>query len=152
MKLQSSVTKIIALFLMALIVSGCGGAEGRKAKYLERGKAYLKQENYDKARIGFRNVLQTDPKHAEAYYMLGLTAEAGKNWQQAFGNYSKAVELNPDYIDARAKLGVFFLLMGNLDKATEMTDMILSKQPSDPSGRIMSVISVALSRLPIKRK
>ena len=109
MKLQRSVTKIVALFLMALIISGCGGAEGRKAKYMERGKVYLEQENYDKARVEFRNVLQIDPKHAEAYYLLGLTEEARQNWQQAFGSYSKAVELNPDYIDARAKLGLFFL-------------------------------------------
>lgn len=143
MKLQYKVMKIVSLFLVALIISGCGGAEGRKARYLEKGKAYIEQKNYDKAKIELRNVLQIDPKHAEAYYLFGLVEEEKQNWSQALGNYSKAVELNPDYMEARAKVGRFYLLIGDVGKATEMMDAILSKQPSSPSGRTLKAAIMA---------
>ena len=62
--------RIVTLFLAIFILAGCGGAEGRKAKYLERGKNYFKEEKYDKAAVELKNVLQIDPKHAEAYFLL----------------------------------------------------------------------------------
>lgn len=128
---------------LAMIISGCGGAEQRKAKYLEKGRAYIEQKNYDKAKVELRNVLQIDPKHAEAYYLVGLIEEEKQNWSQALGNYAKAVELNPDYMEARAKVGRFYLLMGDVDKATEMMDAILSKQPANPSGKTLKAAIMA---------
>ncbi len=58
---------------MALL--SCGGAEERKAKYLERAKSYLAEKNYDKARVELKNVLQIDPKYAEAYFLMGQVDE-----------------------------------------------------------------------------
>lgn len=129
--------RICILFLMTLLVVGCGGAESRKEKYLQKGKAYLEQKNYDKARIELRNVLQIDPKYAEGYYLLGLVEEKKQNWQQSFGAYLKAIELNPDHFDARAKLGRFYLLSGDLTKATEMADAILAKKPDHADGLLL---------------
>ncbi|HHJ14072.1 MAG TPA: tetratricopeptide repeat protein, partial [Gammaproteobacteria bacterium] len=61
------VTKGLGVVLASIIVlglAGCGGKEERKAAYLERGKAYLAEKNFDKAKIEFKNVLQIDPKDA----------------------------------------------------------------------------------------
>ncbi len=41
----------LALGLSVLAVSGCGGAQARKAEHLEKGKAFLAAENFDKARV-----------------------------------------------------------------------------------------------------
>ena len=79
---------VSAALLVVFVLAGCGGAEERKAKYLERGKAYFEEENYDKARVEFRNVLQIDPKTAEPYLYLGQIAESEQEWRKAFGNYS----------------------------------------------------------------
>ena len=54
-----------------LALSGCGGKEQRMAKYMEKGKTYLANEDYDKARVEIKNVLQIDPKFAEAYFVAG---------------------------------------------------------------------------------
>ena len=84
---------IAAALLTALLLAGCGGAEERKAKYQERAIAYFEENNFDKARIEFKNVLQIDPKTAAPYYYLGRIAEEEQQWRKAFGSYSKAVEL-----------------------------------------------------------
>jgi Tfp pilus assembly protein PilF len=89
-----------AVLLVVFMLAGCGGAEERKAKYLERGKAYFEEQNYEKARVEFKNVLQIDPKTAAPYFYLGKIEEKSQNWRKAFGNYSKAVELDPELIDA----------------------------------------------------
>ncbi len=100
--------KLLVTALAALMLVGCGGAEDRKAKYLERGKAYIAEENWDKARVEIKNVLQIDPKSAEAYYLIGQVEEKQQEWAKAFGNYTKAVELDPELIDARSRLAQFY--------------------------------------------
>ena len=112
--------RILVFSLSLLLLSACGGAEGRKAKYLERGKSQMKEEKFDKAQVEFRNVLQIDPKNAQAYYYLGQIAEKQRNLQQAFGYYSKTVELAPDNLDAQSKIGRLLLLSGNIDKTKDI--------------------------------
>ncbi|MGB5473388.1 MAG: tetratricopeptide repeat protein, partial [Gammaproteobacteria bacterium] len=119
--------RLVAALLVTLILAGCGGAEERKAKYLERGKTYFEEQNYEKAGIEFKNVLQIDPKTAAPYYYLGRMAEQEQDWRKAFGNYSKAVELDPEYLEARVRLGRFYLLAGEAEKAQEQADAVLSR-------------------------
>lgn len=144
--------KLLAVVLsMAMLLASCGGKEERKAKYLERGKAYLAEENWDKARIEIKNVLQIDPKSAEAYYLMGQVEEKRQEWSKAYGNYSKAVELDPGLVDARARLAQFYLLQANvfksqddregeakaLGQAQQAIDDVLNKQPTSVAGRTL---------------
>ncbi len=123
MKLNQSMTRLSALVLIgSLTLSACGGKEERKAKHMEKGKAYLEQSDYDKARVEFKNVLQIDPKSAEGYYMTGLLEEKQQNWQKAFAYFNKALELNPQYLQAKAKLAKFYLLSGHVANAQSLTN------------------------------
>lgn len=140
---KSFIVKTIALLLAALLISGCGGAESRKAKYLAKGKAYIEEKNYDKAKIEVKNALQIDPKFAEGYYLMGIVEEARQNWQQAFGNFGKAVELDPDHIEARGKLGRLQLMAGNAEEATKTADAILARQPENIMGKSLKLAALA---------
>lgn len=136
MQLHSFVTKA-TLVALALSLAACGGAEARKQKYLDRSKAYLEQENYDKAAIELKNVLQIDPKHAEAYLLLAQVEEQRNNHRQAFGAYARAVELAPDSPHAQGRLGRYYLISGDTAKAAEVADAILQKHPNDVAARIL---------------
>ena len=103
--------RYLCLLLLAVsLLSACGGKEERKARYLEKGKSYLLQKNYDKARIEFKNVLQIDPKDAEAYQLLGEVEEATQSWSKAFNAYKKASELAPQAVEPRLDLARFYLV------------------------------------------
>jgi tetratricopeptide (TPR) repeat protein len=127
----------------AVTLTGCGGKEERRAKHMERGKAYLEQADYDKARIEFRNVLQIDPKDAQGYYLSGLVAERQANWGQAFANYSKAVEVAPEHLEAKTKLGRIHLLTGDTAKAAELAQAVLAARAADSSARTLHAAVLA---------
>ena len=143
MFVRKNLSGILVLMLAAIVLSACGGAAGRKAAYLKRGKAYMAKHNYPKAEIELKNVLQIDPKSAQAYYLLGRTEESQHNYQLAFGYYAKAVKLKPDYPAAQARLGIFYLLSGKPDKASQMAEAILAKHPTDTNGQLLKAVVLA---------
>ena len=68
MKFNNKPSYSLAMLLaVSIALPGCGGKEERQAKYMEKGKAYMAQADYDKARIEFKNVLQIDPNNDDAY-------------------------------------------------------------------------------------
>ncbi|MCB2184570.1 MAG: tetratricopeptide repeat protein [Desulfobulbaceae bacterium] len=135
---------IILLCALSLLVA-CGGPEAKKAKFFEKGKALYEQGDYVKARLELKNAIQIDLKYAEAYYYLGLTELKDGNPRKAYGALSKAVELNPDLLDAQQELGKLFLAGRAPDKALEKADLILAGQPENTD--VLLLKSAALIRL-----
>ena len=130
--------RILLLTLCAYTLISCGGAEERKAVYMEKAKSSIESGDLEKARIELKNVLQIDPKDGEAYYQLGKVYEQQKEYRKAFGNYLKAEELNPELLENHARLGRIYLLLANEpDKAQEKIDLILSKEPGNSDGLLL---------------
>ena len=128
---------LISIIALATLIS-CGGAEERKEVYLEKARQSLAAGNLDKARIELRNVLQIDPKEAQAHFQLGEIFDLKKEYTKAFVSYSKAVELDPENLDYHAKIGTYVLILaGDVDTAIEKRDLILSKDPSNISGLLL---------------
>jgi tetratricopeptide (TPR) repeat protein len=113
---------LLACGIAAALIAGCGGKEERKATYLERGKTFMEEQNFEKARVEFRNVLQIDPKTAEAYYFMGRLDEEAQEWGKAFRNYDKAVELDPSLVAARVRLGQFYSLQAGAENSRGNTE------------------------------
>ena len=111
----SKLMKLLTASIMVVVLSSCGGAEDRKVKYLEKGKIYLEEQNFEKAKIEFKNVLQIDPKFADAYFYMGQFEEKKKELGKALGNYKKAIELNPEYVEAKVKLARIYVIAGTKD-------------------------------------
>ena len=131
--------KHILITIIAIVaLVGCGGAEERKAAYLEKARLSMEVGNLDKARIELKNVLQIDPKEAQAYFQLGDIYDLKKNYRKAFGNYLKAEELDPDNLEYHARIGTYFLIMaGDIDKAAEKRDLVLGKDKDNISGLLL---------------
>lgn len=120
------------------VLTACGGAEERKAVYMEKAKASIVVGDLDKARIELKNVLQIDPKNGEAYFQLGKIYEQQKEFRKAYGSYLKAEELSPALLSNQAKLGRFYLfLMNDVDKTQGKIDLILSKEPDNSDGLLL---------------
>ncbi len=120
-------------FVVVLLLAACGASE-QAGKYLERGKAYYEEGNYDKARVELKNVLQIDPKSVDGHYYLALTLERKQNLQKAFSHFLAVLEIEPKNIPAQLKVGKYYLLSQRSDKAMEVADSILADEPDNPEG------------------
>jgi len=136
----SGLTKFSAVTILVFSLLACGGAEERKVKYLEKGKAYLEENNLDKAKIEFKNVLQIDPKFAEAYYYMGLLEEKNKELGKALGNYKKAIELNPKYTQAKIKLAKIYVVAGTEDYITLARKLLAESKKEQPDNTEIKMI------------
>ena len=122
---------LAAACVATLVIAGCGGAETRKAKHLEKGQQFLAAGNLEKARVEFRNALQIAPTDSEARYENGLVDEKLGNPREAAQFYRGAIDVNTDNVQARAGLGRVFLRGGAADKALEIIDPAIAKHPDD---------------------
>ena len=127
----------------ALLLTGCGDPEDRKAKYFQRGMELYEQGNFVKAQLEFRNVLQIDPKDVEAYYMYGQIEEKEQNWRKAYALFLRAVELNPQHAGAQIRLGRLYALSGDPEKALAAAEAALSQKPMDPAGLVLRGLAKA---------
>jgi tetratricopeptide (TPR) repeat protein len=120
---------VIASSILAL--AACGGAQARKAKYLEKGNAFMKAENYEKARVEFQNALQIAPVDPDARFDMGLVDEKLGKPREAAQFYQGTIDVKPDHVGARTNLARLYLFSAAPDRALELIKPALEKNPDD---------------------
>ena len=116
----------LAIVLCISLLSGCGGSEQRQTKYFERAQSFFDNENYEKATIEVKNVLQINPNHADARYLMGMIAEKNNDYRAAFGNFNAAVDVDPAHIKSLNKLANYYLLSKKSQNALEMIEAAMA--------------------------
>ncbi|MCP3670167.1 MAG: tetratricopeptide repeat protein [Gammaproteobacteria bacterium] len=133
---------LVVMFLIQLLTA-CGGADDRKANYFKRGMELFEQGNYVKAELEFKNVLQIDPKDAEAHFMFGQIMEKEENWRKAYALFLRSVELNPNHVGALTHLGRLYAMSGSPEKALDVADRALVQKPGDPAAMVLKGLAKA---------
>jgi tetratricopeptide (TPR) repeat protein len=123
---------ISLMSLTVLSATGCGGAEARKAKHLDKGQTYLANGNFEKARIEFQNALQIAPKDVAARFDMGVVDEKLNNPREAAQFYQGTIDLDPQHVGARAKLARLYLFSGAPDRALDLISPAMQTHPDDP--------------------
>ena len=130
----------LCIIFAAVAIVSCGSREEKKMKFFNKGDALYEKGDYVKARLEFKNALQIDPKFARGYYMLGMVEFQEKNWRNAYGLLSKAVELDSDLWEAQLPLAEILLMGRQIDKAKEKLAMVLAEQPEDKMALLLNSI------------
>src|SRR5437667_11479460 len=106
---RHTITVIAVSLTLVLAFGGCSQSpEAKKAKHRERAITYFDKGQYQEAVIEFKNIVQIEPKDADAHYRLAQTyLKIGDlpNLQAAFGELTKTVDLDASNRDAKLKLG-----------------------------------------------
>ncbi|MDR4459379.1 MAG: tetratricopeptide repeat protein [Nitrospirales bacterium] len=127
----------VPLLLVVAVVLGCGSAEERKASYVEKAKAFIQEENFPKARVALRNALKIDPKDPNVYFLAGHVSEKESNWQKAFGQYTRVVELDSAHDAAVGRLARFYLAAQDAHELQELSNTVLARDPHSTLGQTL---------------
>src|SRR5436190_14290383 len=99
-----------SLFRLALVIgflaaalTGCSRDPNvRKQKYFESGQRYFEKGHYKEAVIQFRNATGVDSMFVDAHYQLALSYMKVQDWQHAYMELSRTLELQPEHYKAKA--------------------------------------------------
>jgi len=133
-----------ALLVTALLLTmaGCSNPAKAKAEHLSRGEAYLKDKKYQEASLEFRNAIQLDDQSSPGHWGLAQSYEGLQRYTEMFAELKRTIALDANNLDARAKLGNYYLLGAkqsseNVAEAERLANDILQKDPNYIEGYIL---------------
>lgn len=85
--------------------------------YTNRGLAYYKLGQYQKAIDDYNRAIKLNPKDAYVYLSRGIVYNNLGQHQQAIGDYTKAIEIDPKLVSAYYNRGVAYYKSGEYQKA-----------------------------------
>ena len=86
------ITGYLIALLIFIVSAGCD-SKGDVASHLQKAQTYLGEKKYNESIIELKNVLQLDPNHQEARYLLGTIYIKVGNGQSAEKELNKALSL-----------------------------------------------------------
>ena len=134
---------LLSVVLAALVaISGCANPEKTKIAHVEKGEAYLKEEKFQEASLEFRNAIQIDERLASAHWGLARAYEGLQRFQEAFEELGKTTELDANNLDARVKLGNYYIAAAKghpemVLEAQRLANQILAKDANHIEGHLL---------------
>jgi tetratricopeptide (TPR) repeat protein len=87
------------------------------ADYVNRGNAYFKKGEYDKAIADYTQAIQLNPGSAEVYYIRGNMYSDIKEYDKALTDYAEATRLDPQNPLVHLNRGMVYRDKGEYEKA-----------------------------------
>ncbi|MBI3210340.1 MAG: tetratricopeptide repeat protein [Candidatus Solibacter usitatus] len=147
----------LLLAVMMLAISCGNDPEKVKKAYLDRGKEYFKNGKYKEAAIMYKSALKKDMRYGEAYFQLGQAELRLGRPAEALRSLRRAVELQPENIDAATNLADIYMAIYLRDPSRpkealkaleELVGPILKKDPKSFLGlRVKGYLAVTNSKL-----
>src|ERR1700736_6789973 len=106
----STKIRLPLLVLATLQVAGCGSPEDRAQSYYEHGMKLFSEHDNAKAAIELRNAVKLKKDMVGAWKALAQIDEINLNWGGVVADLRTIVELTPNDLSARLKLGKLQLL------------------------------------------
>jgi len=133
---------VCLVFAAVIALSGCTNPEKAKAEHIKRGEAYLKDGKFQEASLEFRNAVQFDENSAPAHWGLARAYEGLLRIPEMHDELRKTISLDASNLDARNKLGNYYLLSARgkpefISEAERLAKEVLAKDPNNIEGHIL---------------
>lgn len=104
--------RLVPIVLSAILLAGCSSQEERAHSYYERGMKLLSENESAKAAIEFRNAVKLKRDLIEGWRALANVDETNGDWQRLIADMQAIVELAPNDVPSKLKLGKLLLRAG----------------------------------------
>src|ERR1035437_10640890 len=105
-----------------LVLAACGSPEQRAQGHYDRGIALIEKKDDLAARLELLNAVKFKGDKIEAWRALAGIDDRTKAYQSLFQDLRRIVELDPNDIDARLRLGKMLLAGGAPDAALRIVE------------------------------
>jgi tetratricopeptide (TPR) repeat protein len=139
---------VLVIVATCLMVGGCESPEESAARHLASAQAFFDEGDLIKARLEARNAVQLQPKNAEARYVLALISEREQDAKGTLGNLQLAIDADPDYLDARLKLGSYYVVGRRQQEARKFADIALELRPDSAEVHLLNARVLVLEDQP----
>ncbi|OYX42434.1 MAG: hypothetical protein B7Z02_12060 [Rhodobacterales bacterium 32-67-9] len=129
----------IALSISLAALAGCDSAEERAEKFYQSGLQYLEAGDIDRALVEFRNVFKLNGQHRDARRAYADAERGRGNLREAFAQYLRLVEQDPEDIDAQRALAEVAAQGGDWTTAARYADTVLAKSPDETDLQAIKV-------------
>ena len=123
--------KIICITLTGTVLVACATSDEKKKAAYDNGQAYYEKAEYNSAVLEFKNAIQIDPVFADAYFMLGMVEYKQQHFKEAYANFIRVSELDPDHLENNLELAKILLLGKKIDPAGDRLDAVLKMHPAE---------------------
>jgi tetratricopeptide (TPR) repeat protein len=139
---QVSACLFAVLLSAALLLSACGQST---ETFLARGEEYLQKRKFHDALMQFRSAEESDPGSAKAHWGLARSYEQLGQFNEALEEFRETVDLDVTNLDAKAKLGNYFLLLTPpmTGEAEAIQSEIFAADPQFIEGHILKASIMA---------
>ena len=96
-------------------------------EFYEKGFA----KNYRKAVNHFERALKADVTYSQAALYLGRAYNALYDDEEAKRYFRRAIEIDPDYLEARSSFAGMLLDIGDIDEAIRQLNVVTQRDPKD---------------------
>jgi tetratricopeptide (TPR) repeat protein len=131
--------KLLTLLPLLLILASCSRDPKVLAqRYVDQGNKFFNKARYKEAGIMYRKAFQKDLRFGEAYYRMALNDLKLGAYGEAVRMLQRAVDLQPNNVDAITKLADLYLLASTQDRnhsateekdAKDLVDRLLKMDP-----------------------
>ena len=141
----SSKLGVAGFALAAFLLAGCSSSEEKAQSYYEHGKELLAAKDYDRAEVEFRNAVQYNKRLLPAWRDLAQVEELTHKWGALVPVLRNVLELDPNDMAARLKLGRLLLMGGGVDDALRLANDV--KAPDDQNPDLLALKAAILLKL-----
>jgi tetratricopeptide (TPR) repeat protein len=112
-------------------------------KWPGKPDVFIARANYDAAMnntaaalADMQQAIKLDSSRSESYLTLAMIQAHGQQWDDAEGNFKRAVELAPKSTNALISLGNFYQTRGRFPEAEQMFRRAIDSATDDPTPRL----------------
>jgi tetratricopeptide (TPR) repeat protein len=135
--------RFLTLLALSICLALTACSSGSKQKHIARGEEYLQKRKFQEAVMEFRAAADIDKTSAEAHWGLARSFENLGQLNETVENLRRAVELNPDNLEAKTKLGNY-LLLGQPPQISEVEKLLEDVFSRDPNFIEAHVLKASL--------
>ncbi len=121
------------------------GGEAASIRFI-LGAAHLRLGGVDEAIVQFTRSIALDPTYAQALTQRAAAHRVRRDNDAALRDLLQAVEVVPNWSEARIALGDLYVVLGNMTAAHEQYSAAVKAAPRDPRGhRLRGLVLVQMS-------